>query len=161
MAHGRVGLSRRLCDVRDMSAWGLIPEMPVSDFAVAQTVLTSGASPAAFWVLPLRDTLPPCQFFQPRDHRRIRIGQRRNRSEVVGAGDRTEPGREAGRAPAVDDGPALPKIFRAFVFAHDSIETSARRSLPEQRARSNSRSAIEPQGLVDRRFDHRLKFEQT
>ena len=29
-----LGHSRRLCDVRDMSAWGLIPEIPVSDFAV-------------------------------------------------------------------------------------------------------------------------------
>jgi hypothetical protein len=29
-----LGHSRRFCDVRDVSAWGLIPEMPVSDFAV-------------------------------------------------------------------------------------------------------------------------------
>src|ERR1700730_2423400 len=61
MAHVGVGHSRRFCDVRDMSAWGLIPEMPVSDFAVAQTVLTSGASPAAFLGLAIERhfTVPP------------------------------------------------------------------------------------------------------
>src|SRR6266851_3463489 len=71
------------------------------------------------------------QFLQARDHRRVRIGQWGDRGKMVGGGKSAEPCREPGRAPGLDNAPALPKIFRAFVLAHHRIEASAQWRAPE------------------------------
>ena len=52
---------------------------------------------------------------------------------MVGAGNRAEPRRDAGLAPEIDDGSALPVKLHAFIFAHDRVEAQASRRLPEQR----------------------------
>ncbi len=80
---------------------------------------------------------------------------------MIGARNHGEPRRDTGRAPALDDGPALPKIFRAFVFAYNRIETAAPRRIPEQRARRPGRSGIETQGIVDRGLYQRTQIEQA
>ena len=79
---------------------------------------------------------------------------------MIGAGNRAEPCRDTG-APAFHDGPALPKIFRAFIVADDRIEAAARRRVPEQRARGPGRCLVEMQRLVDGGIDQRFKVEQA
>ena len=44
---------------------------------------------------------------------------------MVGASNGAKPCLDTRRAPEVHNSPALPKIFRAFVFADDRVEASA------------------------------------
>src|SRR3984893_11953968 len=111
--------------------------------------------------LLLLNGLAPRQFPQARDHLRVRIGQRSNRGEMVGVDNSAEPCRKPGRAPGIDNALALPKIFRAFVFAHHGVEASTQCPVPDRRARSPRSCMVETQRVVDRRFDQRAEIEQA
>src|SRR4051812_21592397 len=74
------------------------------------------------------------EFDQAKRHRRVRIGHRRDRGKMIGAGHFGEAGFDAGAAPGIDDHPALPVVFGTFLAADDGVEVAMRRCRPEQRA---------------------------
>src|SRR3990170_2452201 len=80
---------------------------------------------------------------------------------MIGAWNHTKLCRDAGRAPGLDDGSALPKIFGTFVLAHHRIETLVCGRTPEQRTYGPGGGGVELQGAVDRRPDQRPEIEQT
>src|SRR4029077_9033607 len=73
----------------------------------------------------------------------------------------SEPRRNPGLSPPLDNGLALPEIFTTLRLAHDRIQASPRRRLKEKRARSSCGGFIKTQWPVDGGADKRRKFEQA
>ena len=105
--------------------------------------------------------LAACQFFQPQGHRRSGVGERRNRREVIGGGNRAELRSDSSLTPRLDNASALPVIFRALGLAHDGIEAALAGRLPEQRACSAGCGLIKAQGLVEGSWNQRRQIEQA
>ena len=101
------------------------------------------------------------QLLQAQRHRRVGIGQRGDRRKMVGVGYRCKPCRNPGYTPGIDNGPALPEIFRAFIAPHHGVEAAMHRRLPEQRARRHRRCIVEFECVVDRCFGQWTKVEQA
>ena len=108
-----------------------------------------GSTRAALLVLESDRLRAVCKGRNTRGHGAVRIGQRVDHGEMVGAGDLLVARQRHALLPGVGDRLALTQEFARFQRTDDGVEAAARRNAPEDRRYTAGLRIVEPQVFID------------